>query len=367
MTQLCAPIKLTKREVALFRRDSQKIPLQVLARRRGCTVIDLCAAVRRGGYALEVQPTEIQFILEAIDTRPAEAIRTRLEMTKSQFQQILMRFELRASKGSACLSPDEVIAKTRWLFEERLCWEIDDELPRRVQNDHFVSNSLSNLIGYAVEQKERDERFRGFPAVDYLTCIAYPGVFQPFQFRHAKGGTAFYGRNGRLHVLEAVRWILEKKQGMSFKVLNQSAQSKYFLRNADLQYYGIPPHTFRRFFGTQNELIQAVLRYVGAEHRPPRATSRALRAALGSASDKCAVPNCRPPRGSGTHIHHIIPRSARATRIDIHSALNLVALCPNHHGAARDYPWWSRLSLSMEKRRDELVRFLVRQGGHVSA
>jgi len=156
-------MKLTKNEVEVFRNDFKKTPLHVLAQRRQCTVIDRCAAVRRGGYALDAQPIEIQFIVDEIESQPAEAIRTALGMTKSQFLQILMRFDLRASTGADCLYPDEVIAKTRWLFEKRFCWKIDDDLPRLVQNKHFVSNKLGNLIGYAVEQKERDERFMGFP------------------------------------------------------------------------------------------------------------------------------------------------------------------------------------------------------------
>lgn len=355
-------MKLTRSDVSEFRKEHQRVPLHVLAQRRGCTVIQLCAAVRRGGYALEVQPIELQFILDSFQSMPPRTIQEQLGLTPTQFQQILARLGIRSSRPAANLSFEEVISKTRWLVETALKWTVDDELPRRISGRHFVEHQLYSLVDYATRRKQEDPRFKGYPAVAYLTCVAYPGTFQPFQFRHAKGQKYFSGRDGKRRVLEAARWIAEEKLGLRIALLGTTARSKYFLRNKDLEFYGVPPNTYKRFFKSQSELIEALLKDVGIRHTHGNASSMRLREILeqaGRPPTACEVPGCTAHETATLDIHHIVPKATRTAKIDLHAAGNLVALCPNHHRAARDYPSQSRLSLSADERRDELLRILA--------
>jgi hypothetical protein len=324
--------------------------------------MELCAAARKAGVALEAQPFEIQYIIESIGSRPASSIREELGMTKTQFQQICGRHAVKTAKSAETLSLSEVTDKTRWLIEKVLKWSIDDELPRKISNTDFVKHALSNVVGYATKEKEEDERFRGFPAVSFLVCTAYPGVFQPYQFRHAKRGNYFKPPAGRQRLLEAVRWIVEEKLGLKVELLGETAKTKGFLRNADLSFYGISPHLYNRYFRYQNDLVEALLRVTGTPHKDGVATSNKLREALRAAGRpprKCEVLECSASPQAGLDIHHVVPKATRRADFDLHSAPNLVALCPNHHRAARDYPWHSCLTLSMDQRRQELLNFLV--------
>jgi hypothetical protein len=354
-------MKLAMQEVEAFRRTYKRIPLQVLAQRHGCTPLELCAAARRGGVYLEAQAPEIQYVIESIESKPALIVRRDLGMTVPQFQQLLQRLRLRASKPAHSLSLTEVTGKTRWLVESALRWNIDDELPRRISNEHFLDNRLFNLIEFATREKERDERFRGFPAVAYLVCTAYPGVFQPFQFRHAKGRSYFKGREGKRRLVNAVRWILEAKLGLKIGLLQKTALSKYFLRIVDLRFYGIPPNLYEIYFRTKGELIEALLGSIGVERSEARASSVKLRKILeaaGRAPVHCEIANCTSPLSGGLHIHHIIPKAMRLEKMQLHSASNLVALCPSHHSAAHDYPWHNLLKLTADERHRVLYDFI---------
>jgi hypothetical protein len=352
----------TSQQIASARRDLARVPLPVLARKYGCSPVELCAAVRAAGESLEAQPLEIQYLLESFTRVPPTVLRAQLGMSATQFSQLCSRLGLATRQAAGDLTLDVVGERTRWLVETVLSWELDDSLPRRISSQHFIRSGLHNVVAFATEEKEKDTRFRGFPAVAFLLCTAYPGVFQPFQFRHAKANSYFKGRNGKRRYLEAVRWVLEEKLGIRREYLQQAASSKYFLRTADLQFYGLGPHLYVEFFPSKSVLLEELLRYWGHERTSSVATTARLRQTLadsGRPVNGCEVPDCTAAVSAGIEIHHIVPKATRSTRIDLHAADNLVALCPNHHRAARDFPWEARLQEEPETRRSELLTFLT--------
>jgi hypothetical protein len=191
-------------------------------------------------------------------------------------------------------------------------------------------------------------------------------VFQLYQFRHAKRGDYFKLPAGRQRLLEAVRWIVEEKLGLKVELLGETAKTKGFLRNADLSFYGISPHLYNRYFRSQDDLFEALLKVTGTPYKGGVATSNKLRTTLtaaGRSPGKCEVLACSACPQVGPDIHHVVPKAIRSADFDLHSASNLVALCPNHHRAARDYPWHGSLMLPMDERRQELLNFLVTGAG----
>jgi hypothetical protein len=355
---------LTSQNAALLKRKLSRYPIQVVANQEDYMPIELCAAIRRAGELLEAQPIEIQYLLENATTIPPSIMRNDLAMSASQFYQLCSKYDLINRQSSQKLTLTEATQKTRWLIEKKLNLPIDDSLPRRITSVHFTENNLNNCVEFATKQKENDSRYRGFPAVAFLLCTAYPGAFQPFQFRHAKGNSYFEGRDGKKRYLEAVRWMLEEKLQLKRDLLKQTASNKYFLRTVDLQYYGLGAHLYRRFFPSKQVLLEELLRNWSSNSIKKPETTNTLRTKLLAAGrnvDVCEVPGCTTPNVGSVDIHHIIPKATRNSRVDLNSTENLIALCPNHHRAARDFPWEAYIRDSAQVRKEALLEFLSPQ------
>jgi hypothetical protein len=355
-------IPLTVKQTVTLRKELSKIPIGVLARRYHCSPLELCASIRASGAPLEAQLLEIQYVLDESKRAPLPQLRDTLRMTASQFSQLCARYGVASRRAAADLTMEEVVARTQRLVSEVLGWEVTDELPRRITSQHFSDNGLYNCVSFATKAKEADPRFRGLPAVAFLICTAYPGAFQPFQFRHAKNASYFGGRDGQQRYLDAVRWMLEEKLQLKRDSLTQLSRSKYFLRTTDLEFYGIGAHLYRRLFRSKEAMVSRLLKALEVDRGGTVATTGRLRSAMlaaGHVPDLCEVPGCRGARGAGVDIHHIIPKSTRTRRptIGVHAAENLVALCPNHHRAARDFPWQTVVQ-DPPARRPNLLSFL---------
>lgn len=196
-----------------------------------------------------------------------------------------------------------------------------------------------------------------------MICKSYPGKYKPFQFRHAKKNEYFKGRGGKKNLLNAVRWVVEKKLEIDPSQVHVVARNKCFLRSADLQFYGVGPHWYRLHFRSKKELVAEILNlYDGSQSKGPGATSRRLREVLGSVGrmvDQCEVPGCYYDDEYGLDVHHIVPR-ARQHEIDfnIDAPENLIALCPNHHRVARTFDWRGLNLKSPNDWRGEMIAFI---------
>jgi hypothetical protein len=359
-------IVINQQQLMVIRRELPRLPLPILAQKYGCSVIELCAAIRAAGEPLEAQPVEIQHIFENQKRVPPAVLRRQMRMTATQFSQLCSRIGVVTQKPAHEVTLDEAREQTRWLVETLLSWKIDDFLPRRISNENFLANNLYGLVAFATKEKEKGERFRGFPAVAFLVATAYPGLFQPFQFRHAKLNSYFKNRHGKRRYLHAVQWVLEEKLGLKREYIRSASQSKSFLRAIDLQFYGLGPHLYRLFFPSKTVLVDELLSCWGQERDKAIASTARLRKVIeasGRSASACEVPGCTAMLSAVTEIHHIVPRAARGRfKFDLDSQENLMVLCRNHHGAAHDFPWEAFIGGGFDARRIEIQNFLSSAG-----
>ena len=326
------------------------VPLPVLAEKFSMTLLELTSLLRRKGIVTDIQPSELEYISENIDRMPASEIREKLSLTESQFSQIVVKvLGKKRRKSLAQMSLPEVTTKTRWLIEEKLHFDVDDFLPRKLANKHFMDNDLYDCIRFAEIEKKKDSLYKYFTAIAFLVCQAYPHTFRPFQFRHAKTNEYFGGPGGRKNLINAARWVIEKKMGHRPEFLSVISRSKYFLRLSDLQFFGIGSHQFRIHFSSRDGFVSAILKEYQVVLNKSQGGTTKLRKILTESDrrpEKCEVPGCYFDDEFGVDIHHIVPRSAsNQVKIDINCIENLIVLCPNHHRIAAKFDWKNDLNL----------------------
>lgn len=335
---------MNEKDVEFLEQNWKVIPFPVLAERFSLTLIELTSLLRQKGITTDIQPFELQFIEDNIDRMPPSEIQGQLSLTNTQFSQILRKvLGKKQRKPLPEMSLPEAAKKTQWLIEEKLWLAVDDFLPRKITNYHFNDNGLYGCIRFAETTKKEDYLYRHFPAVAFLVCHTYPHKFKPFQFRHAKSCEYFKGRGGRKNLINAARWIIEKKMGYKPESLPIICRNKYFLRKNDLRFFGIGSHWFRQHFSSRVDFIAAVLNEYQVILANVRGNTKGLRQLLSEAGRppvNCEVPDCYFDDEFGLDIHHIVPVSAsKQIHIDINRAENLVSLCPNHHRLAGKFDW----------------------------
>lgn len=362
---------LTDKELEYAEREWKSVPLPALASKFDMPVLELIASLRARGIITEIQPIELQFIADNLDTMPASEIRKKMSLSSSQFSQICQKVLRRTQrKGRENMTLDEAIKKTRWLVEEKLHHAVDDFLPRQISNESFSENDLYDCVRFAESAKKDDGYYQHFPVVAFLICHAYPGRFRPFQFRHAKTNAFFSGREGRGNFLNAIRWVLEKKLGVDLGKLSIVSRNKYFLRSRDLQFYGLGYHWYKQHFSSNKEIIAELMKIHSKEAAQDVDHTRRLRENLSAAGvdiKRCAISSCYYDDEYGIDVHHIIPRADKhEVRIDINMAHNLIPLCPNHHRMARSFDWKNLSLKNSVEWRQRLIRHILSKGSQRS-
>ena len=341
---------MDEKDLQFIERNWRTVPLPVLATKFFMTTLELTSLLRQERIVTEIQPSELEYISENINRMPASEIRDKLSLTESQFSQIVEKvLGKKRRKSLAEISLSEVTEKTRWLIEEKLHFDVDDFLPRELVNKHFVDNDLYDCIRFAEVEKKNDSLYKHFTATAFLVCQAYPNTFRPFQFRHAKTNEYFRGSRGRKNLINAARWVIEKKMGHRPESLPVISRSKYFLRSKDLQFFGIGSHQFKTHFSTRDEFVSAILKEYQLVLNKSQAGTTELRKILTESHrcpEKCEVTGCYYDDAFGVDIHHIVPRAAsNQVKIDINCSENLIVLCPNHHRIAEKFDWKKNLNL----------------------
>lgn len=344
------PTSINDDALQYIERNWKKVPLPVLAKEFSMTVLQLTSLLRQKGIISDIQPWELEYIHKNINRMPASKIRKTLCLTENQFSLIVNRNlgkKRRTSLDDMLIS--EATEKTRWLIEEELRFSVNDHLPRKIQNKHFVDNDLYDCIRFAETEKKKDSLYKHFTATAFLVCQAYPHTFRPFQFRHAKTNEYFRGSSGRKHLINAVRWIIEKKMGHKPEQLPVIGENKYFLRSADMQFFGIGNYQVKEHFSSHNEFRSAILKEYQVVLNESQGGTAKLRKILTDSNrypEKCEVPGCYFDDTFGVEIHHIVPRAhANQVKTDINCIENLVVLCPNHHRIADKFDWKNVLTL----------------------
>ena len=341
---------MDEKNLQFLERNWKTVPLPLLAKKFSMTPLELTSLLRRKRIVTEIQPSELEYISENIDRMPASEIQKELSLTESQFSQIVEKvLGKKRRKSLAEISLSGATEKTRWLIEEKLHFDVDDFLPRELANKHFVDNDLYDCIRFAEVEKKNNSLYKHFTAIAFLVCQAYPNTFRPFQFRHAKTNEYFKGPSGRKNLINAARWVIEKKMGHRPEFLPVISRNKYFLRSRDLQFFGIGSYQFRIHFSSRDEFVSAILKEYQVFLNKSQIGTTKLREILTESDrrpEKCEVPGCYFDNEFGVDIHHIVPRSAsNQVRIDINCIENLIALCPNHHRIAEKFDWKNDLNL----------------------
>ncbi|MBI3072936.1 MAG: hypothetical protein HYY84_12550 [Deltaproteobacteria bacterium] len=356
---------LTESEIQFIRKTLALIPLHVLAQRLSLELLDLSAWLREKGISEYARPEELVYIRDNIDRIPAEEIRTQLRMSETQFALVVNRtLGLTTQTARSDMNMEIAIGKTRWLVETKLGLPIDDFLPRSISNTHFSKNDLFGCVDFATREKAKHTEYRSFPAVAFLICNSYPGIFRLFQFRHSKLGHPFRGRDGKRNILDAVKWVLETKFGYDLSSLGDISKNKHFLRSSDLQFYGIGYHWYRPYFKTREELVKEVVRISDKTPKKHSENTMALRQKVqGEDVDprKCFATRCSA-EPKMIEIHHIFPRArAKAEfgeRFDFDIQENLIPLCANHHKKVADFNFQNLLRVDRKKWRSHVRVFL---------
>lgn len=353
---------LSDKDLAFCKRFLSTVPLSAIASKLKVDLLELSSELRKKGILEEIQPHEIQFIKNFLEKMPASEIQKRLSLSSSQFSQILQhKLGAQRRKPAEDITLDEAISKTKWLIETRLKLDVDDFLPRKISGDAFFKADLYACIKFANKEKEKDSHFSSFPSVAYLVCKAYPGLFEPFQFKHSKNMTYFLGKSGRKNILNAITWVLEKKMNVNLADIKLLAKNKYFLRTRDLAFYGISPHYYRKHFPQKADLIDALVLHVsGSSHYKNTMISvKKSLAETGHSIDTCEIEGCSY-KGHAVDLHHIFPK-ARIGRIGIDPNVpdNLIALCPNHHRVAHTFNWKALKKSNIRKWKSELISFIL--------
>ena len=151
------------------------------------------------------------------------------------------------------------------------------------------------------------------------------------------------------NLINAARWVIEKKMGHRPESLPVISRSKYFLRSRDLQFFGIGSHQFKTHFSSRDEFVSAILKEYQVVLNKSRAGTTELRKILTESDrrpEKCEVTGCYYDDEFGVDIHHIVPRAAsNQVKININCSENLIVLCPNHHRIAGKFDWKKNLNL----------------------
>lgn len=329
----------------------KKVPLPILAEKFSMTVLELTSLLRQKGIVTDIQPWELEYINENIDRTPASEIEKELSLTHNQLSLILYNVLGKKRRKSANeMSLTDATSRTKWLIEEKLHFDVDDFLPRNIQRMHFLDNDLYDCLRFAETEKKKDSIYKNFTAIAFLVCQTYPHKFRPFQFSGSKTNEYFRGSGGRKNLINAARWVIEKKMEHKPELLAEISKNKYFLRSKDLQFFGIGSHWFRIHFSSRDKFVSAILKeYQIFMNKSKSGTTRKLREILtesGRHLEKCEVPGCYFDDEFGVDIHHIVPRSAsNQVRININCIENLVVLCPNHHRIAEKFDWQNKLNL----------------------
>ena len=327
--------EFTVRCVDLYKRHDMPFIANLL----NVALVDVSRILRKARVATDVQPHELSYIVENIDTMPVRAIEEYLGLSASQLEQILRRLNIRKQLKAERMTLESCIAKTRWLIDISLQMPVDDRLPRLITNGHFTDKGLYPALAFATESKSKCPTARHFSACAFLIGRAYPGLFQPWQFRHAKRNRYFTGKNGSRNFLSALMWLTETKLSIVPEALPYAMKNRSFLSTRTLQDYGLGPSWWRQLWPSKVEMLEALAKHAGIE--PARqvdwttARGRTQLQAAGIDTGSCAVPGCSITGGENIQVHHIVQKATRVTgRFELHAAENLVPLCRHHHGVA---------------------------------
>lgn len=331
----------------------KKVPLIAIAEKLNIDVLELISSSRKKGIIRDLQPIELNYIYENLNRIPITHLAKKFCISKSN----LTRLVSKNKPNSREFNLEVAIIRTKWLIEEKLKAKVDDFLPEKITDRDFIEADLYNCLKLACQLKANDNIFKYFSAKAFLICHAYPNYYKPYQFPRSKNQGYFKGRNGKRHLIAAVKWVIEEK--LSLRNIQEIHTNKYFLKKAELGFYGIKEKYILSHFNSYEEFQKYIV--CSYKLKPKRKPSAKLALkAMNMQFTKCEAKNCKYT--ARVDIHHIIPLSEeRTVNIDVHSEKNLIPLCPNHHRVAHTFNWQSYYQ-SDANLKEQLIIFLEKKG-----
>ncbi|MED3882804.1 HNH endonuclease signature motif containing protein [Priestia megaterium] len=345
-------------DVNFIEENIDKVPINFIAEKLEVDVINLCQWLRKKGYIQEIQPIEVQYIKNYMNKIPMSEIQEHLGLSKSQLEQIRERFNfLKAHRNIDEYTEEEVNYKTKWLIEEKLRFEIDDFLPKKVKNQDFSGNDLYSLLKYGEKHKKLDPYFKYFSTVAFLVCKAYPQKFKPYQFSHSPETKKFFTRK---NYLKELLWILEHKLGLEEELLNSFANMHSFLTRKELNFYGLGYNVYKDIFKNKEVMVDELLKFCKIYPEVQEDSLQMLRIKLlsiGIDIERCYINGCL---NKNIEIHHIAPKKIkRLIKFDIDSVFNLIPLCKEHHIIAGRLELENISVIEKEQWREYLKEWLI--------
>lgn len=335
--------RIIKEEYEKYKKGRSK-PFHVTAQSLNMPLLDYYKRTRKLYPAFPLQIEEKNFILENRNTIPKSKLKEMFNLTDSQINRLL-RGNIFDEHGI-----DFMINSTKWLLEKELKWNLDDELPHKLNLNIFRKNKLSCSEDTAYQIQKDNPEFYPFPAIFIMVDNAYPNIYKPWQFRKVKTEYWKDKELGKIRLADALRWFVEEKQKIPRENIPYLKDLRNFINAKDLGYYHLQ-EAFRFQFDSQKKWIEYT--YPENKGKINREHTIALREKLKNVNrtfNACEICGFKDK----TEIHHIIPiDSGGANDID-----NLICLCSNHHAQAGKSNIHNKILYSHIKKGDRTNYFI---------
>ncbi len=213
-------------------------------------ILTLYRNIRLIEKSFSLQIEEVADIIENVNKIPRWKIFDKFLINENHLQTL-------SSKSGISLSIDHNIYSKnviKWLIEEELKWQINDELPLKFTTKIITEYRLTRLLPYADKLKEANTELLYFPRNFILFNLAYPDIFKPWQFRHLNREYWKSASIGKYRLAGALRWLIEKKKGIARDLVPNIKGFRSFLTTRELEYYHLSK-AFRIHFNNQKEWI----------------------------------------------------------------------------------------------------------------
>ncbi|WP_346889187.1 hypothetical protein [Clostridium sp. UBA1056] len=312
-----------------------EIPIHQIANNLECSIAKVTRELRKRGKIQEIIPCELNYILDNKDKIPLEELRKELGLSNTQFSQISSRYDIgKKIKNVNEYTEEEVIKQTRYLLEEKLKLTINDKLVSKINGETIIDAGGYHLVNYANHKKKEHKIYKYFSSVAYLFHLVYPNKFRPYQFMHSANTKDYF--TVKVYLGELII-IMEDKMKLNLENIEALANCSGFLRNSDLQFYGLGAYVYKRLFNSKKEMIRQLLVHLDKNKKNTHQNTQKLAKRLyeeGVNPNRCYCKDCN---NSQIEIHHIyFKKFADIVNFDIDSVFNLIPLCTEHHSMVKN-------------------------------
>ena len=294
-------------------------PWFVIAQSLNIELFDLFKFIRKKvDSKFQRQIEEKEFILQNVDKIPRWKLAEKFDLKPHHFKNL-------GRATGVSFPKKDIVGLVKWLVEEELHLPINDDLPLHIKTKILNKNRVSNILHHVYAMQKENKELYNLPAMYVAIDLAYPNIYEPWQFRNLK--VAYWKDNdlGKIRLAFALRWFVEQKKGIQSETIKRLKNLRGFVTTKELQFYHL-----HEAFGYQFNSLQEWIDFTypdDSDHvkRENAAVLKEKLKAKGRVFDKCEI--CGH---EATHIHHIFLIAKGGDN----ETENLICLCPNHHDQA---------------------------------